>query len=170
MFSKLYRVIMLAWHYRKPIYACIKDMDVMSSLYNQLASTSDVQLAQSVVSSMLRLESVRETVLATPTKVDDEWLPKIQKFVEDFDLFRAAWNIMRGEWSIKITPDRKRRFLSRLREKMPFSSLGGQAADGVYEYEIPDEQTETGIIEIIHLISLLLTLLPKIKAILSYKV
>ena len=169
MIYKLYRVIMLAWHYRKPIYECINDMDTAYPLYNQLVNTTDVKDAQTAVSSMLRLKSVQETVLATPTKIDDEWLPKIQKFVDDFDLFRAAWNIMRGEWSIKTTPERKRRFFTRLREKMPFSSFGGFASDNAYEYEIPDEQTEMGIVEIIYLTSLLLTLLPKIRAILNFE-
>ena len=105
--KQLWAALGFAWHYRRPIFATITEIDLIQRHYHSLATATDARDAQNIVADILNLRSINEIVAATETKVDDEWLARMKMFVDDFDIFNVAWKILHGDWSINVNPVRR---------------------------------------------------------------
>jgi len=158
------KVLLAAWIYRKPIIAVMGDVGTLEKLYAQLVVCDDAKKARTIVQSILNLPSIEAVVLATPTKIDDLWLPRIKMCVSDMLVFDLAWRILRGEWNIKVQPDRQRRFLSGIRSILPFARIDTRAETATIDVEVLSDREAEGIVEVVSLISLLLQVIPKIVA------
>jgi hypothetical protein len=164
---KTCKVLLFAWHYRKPIIATIDEIDQIQSLFTSLKECGDPQKAQATVLAILQLRPLRLLAAATPMQIDDVWLMRMQAFVEDFEIFHTAWKILHGDWNITIPPSYRIPFLQRIKHVLPFAAGEDRLILTDTMAEVESENDVEGIVEIVGLIQLLMTIVPKIMSVIQ---
>ena len=164
-------VLCLLWEYRRLIYAIICDADdlksgimaVKASYNQQEAGRSE---AQKAILSLLSLRAFQELVKATESYADDDALLNLKSCVANNDIFGAAWRIVIGDWDISTDSARWSDFMSRLKRILPFIPNEKVVNASSSGYKL-DADAEVSVTEVVGIVVLILTILPKITAIIE---
>lgn len=162
--KKILTAICFAWTYRTLIYLCVCDVDdvaknVMALFAAKKIGKSGSTEGREALLKLLNLKSVSEFVLVTETVKDNDALDNLKEAIRDDGIFEVAWRLIIGDWN--VTDDSSwQSIISRIRSRLPFSaevSCPVEAGDDV----------EFGVIEIVGIVSLIMTVMPKINKIIK---
>ena len=151
--------LLLGWKYRKPGILTLADVTKFPALYQDIVSAEDAIAAQKAVKAALELPSINAIIATTETKWDDEQLERLKKLVDNDVIFRTGWKILHGDWSFRVSPDRQKGFIERIRAILPFASPDTNNMELSSE-KLQDAQAEAAVIEIVGFIWMLVQALP----------
>lgn len=174
MLTKIKNIIMvvsLLWAYRRVIYAVICDIDNLSTGVKTVRASYEQKEAgrseaQKSILSLLSLRSFTEIVKVTESYKDDDALLSLKACVANNDIFGASWRIVIGNWDISTDSARWSDFISRLKRILPFMPNEKAVNASSSGYTL-DADADVSVTEVVGIVVLILTTLPKITAIIE---